>query len=551
MINKMTRSLALTALILLLLPTSLSAQESQRRLVRLESRIYGWYAVVEPSFDLTVGRRELFKVSGKDQFLKGLAGRLVVLEGVYQEGTVHLPALAPPPISVPVGSQRRVFVIQGPPVEGVYSTEGGYRVRDPQQLLDPGSDRQRADLIVAPGPDENSFEATYLVSGKELAWERPPTRNADEALFCDLTLTQDILDNMTRLGLAQADLQTSYQGLRLELSQLRIQLPDRSESVAQSWELQGSIHLSFRGTTRLAESSFVVGARPVIENDTLKLKPDWQRIQLEGQLPFSFVLSGGQLGEYAAYLPQTVPLFDMSLITGVLRDDGLLPAEEEAHWYLLTPAPGTARFSLASSEPVDQPEGGLEPGRFRLFLGQQMVDRLIKHQVSEMLDPDSPYRPDPPIEVGKALFIPIVVEEVFVRNLDAGYSQGAFRFSDLVIDVGWRAGPVTGLEPLLKTSGMVVPRLAQTSNGQNYWSWVLTIDQLEVRSDKIPGKKEDLAREFKPQIEKTLGPELAAEKRYPTRLALSEFLAGGTGALEITLIEALADGLKLEGRLTP
>lgn len=547
----MTRSLALPAIIVLLLTTSLLAQESQRRLVRLESRIYGWYAVVEPSFDLTVGRRELFKVSGKDQFLKGLAGRLVVLEGVYQEGTVHLPALAPPPISVPAGAQRRVFVVQGPPVEGVYTTEGGYRIRDPQRLLNPGSGRQRADLIVYPGPNENSFEATHLVSGKELVWEKPPTaRSADQSLFCDLTLTQDILDNVTRLGLSQADLRTSYQGLQLELSQLRIQLPDRSESIAQSWELQGSIHLSFRGTTSLAESSFVVGARPVIENDTLKLKPDWERIQLEGQLPFSFVLSGGQLGEYAAYLPQTVPLFDMSLITGVLRDDGLLPAEQEAHWYLLTPAPGTARFSLASREPVEQPEAGLEPGRFRLFLGQQMVDRLIKHQVSEMLDPESPYRPSPPIEVGKALFIPIVVEEVFVRNLDAGYSQGAFRFRDLVIDVGWRAGPVTGLEPLLKTSGMVIPRLAQAPNGENYWSWDLKIEQLEVRSNKIPGKKEDLAREFKSQIETSLGPELAAEKRYPTRIALSDFLAGGTGALEITLIEALADGLKLEGRLT-
>ena len=218
MTHQMTRRLALQGLILILLTASLAAQESQRRLVRLESRIYGWYAVVEPSFDLTVGRRELFKVSGKDQFLKGLAGRLVVLEGVYQEGTVHLPALAPPPISVPVGSQRRVFVTQGSPVNGVYSTEAGYRILDPQGLLDSRPDRQRADLIVAPGPDENSFEATHLVSGKELAWERPPTRSADQALFCDLTLTQDILDNMTRLGLAQANLQTSYQGLQLELT---------------------------------------------------------------------------------------------------------------------------------------------------------------------------------------------------------------------------------------------------------------------------------------------------------------------------------------------
>lgn len=539
------------AIIFLLLSTSVVAQETQRRLVRLESRIYGWYAVVEPSFDLTVGRRELFKVSGKDQFLKGLAGRLVVLEGVYSEGTVHLPALAPPPISVQPEAQRRVFVLNGSPSEGVYSTEAGYTVLDPQGLLGAEKGRSRADLIVLPGAAENSFQVSHLVSSEELAWERPSTQASSGSAFLDLTLTQELLDNVTRLGLRQADLSTSYQGLQLELSQLRIQLPDRSESVAQSWELQGSIHLSFRGTTSLAESSFVVGARPVIENDTLKLKPDWQRIQLEGQLPFSFVLSGGQLGEYASYLPQTVPLFDLSLITGVLRDDELLPVESEAHWYLLTPAPGTARFSLSSREPAERPGPELEPGRFRLILGQQMVDRLIKRQVSEMLDPESPYRPEPPIEVGKALFIPIVVEEIFIRNLNAGYSEGAFRFRDLVVDVGWRAGPVTGLEPLLTTSGFVVPRLTGGSDGQNYWSWDLTIEELEVRSDKIPGKKEDLAREFKPQIERSLGTELAAEKRYPTRIALSEYLAGSTDYLEITRLQTLPDSLMLEGRLTP
>ena len=537
--------------ILLLVSTSGWAQESERRLVRLESRIYGWYAVVEPSFDRTVGHRQLFKVSGKDQFLKGLSGRLVVLEGVYSEGTVHLPALAPPPISVSPETQRRVFVVTGSPQVGQFTAEAGYEIFDPDGLLSPQVERQRVDLIVEPRSDSNSFRVTHLVSERELAWERPPGETFESPLLLDLTVTQELLDSLTQVGLSLAELQTSYQGLRLELSELRVQLPDGSQSVAQSWELQGSVHLSFQGTTSLAESSFVVGATPVVEQDVLKLKPDWERIRMEGQLPFSFVLSGGQLGTYARYLPDTVPVLDLTLLTRALRREDLLPNTGEAHWYLLTPAPGTARLTLAAAEPKDSAQVPLSPGRFRLVLGQRIVDRLIKRQVSELLDPESPFRPEPPIEVGKALFIPILVEKVFVRNLDAGYRQGAFRFQDLVVDVGWKAGPVSGLEPLLTASGYVVPKLAAAPDGQTHWSWDLRLEDLIVRSSKIPGDKDELAREFVPKIEQALGPDLAAQEMYPNKIQLSQFLPDATGSLEITTIETGLDALKLEGRLLP
>jgi hypothetical protein len=540
-----------TLLILLLLNAVSWAQDSQRRLVRLESRIYGWYAVVEPAFDRTIGHRKLYKVSGKDEFLKGLEGRLVVLEGVFSEGGVHLPALAPPPISVGATSQRRVFLVSGSGQAGEFTTEAGYRVSDPQALLDQNASRQRVDLVVEPTFDPNSFRATHLIARRELVWEKLPSETLTSPLLLDLTVTQDLLDVLTRVGLNLADLQTSYQGLELELSQLRIQLPDGTQSVAQSWELQGSLHLSFQGTTSLAETSFVVGARPVVEGDVLKLKPDWERIQIEGQLPFSFVLSGGQLGTYASYLPDTIPLLDLTLATAALRDEGLLSEEGEAHWYLLTPAPGTARLTLAATEPKDSAQSPLSPGRFRLVLGQRIVDRLIKRQVAEMLDPESPYRPEPPIEVGKALFISIVVEEIFVRNLEAGYRDGAFRFADLVIDVGWRAGPVTGLEPLLSASGYIVPRLATGGDGESYWSWDLRLDDLVVRSDKIPGSKDQLAEEFVPQIEESLGPKLADKQKFPSKIPLPEFLPVESGSLEITTVEALQDTLKLEGRVTP
>jgi hypothetical protein len=540
-----------TLAILLFLTVTGWAQDSERRLVRLESRIYGWYAVVEPSFDLTTGRRQLFKVSGKDQFLKGLAGRLVVLEGVYSEGTVHLPALAPPPISVNGDSQRRVFVVSGVEQAGEFSTEDGYRISDPERLLAPDAIRQKVDLVVEPTEGSNSFRATHLISGQELVWEKPLSETFNSSLLLDLTVTQELLDVLTRVGLNVADLRTNYQGLQLELSQLRIQLPDGSESVAQSWELQGSVHLSFQGATSLAESSFVVGARPVVEGDVFKLKPDWERIQMEGQLPFSFVLSGSQLGTYARYLPDTIPLLDLTLLTGALRDQELLPTDGEAHWYLPTPAPGTARLTLAAEEPKDSAQSPLSPGRFRMVLGQRIVDRLLKRQVASMLDPEAPYRPEPPIEVGKALFIPIVVEKVFVRNVEAGYREGAFRFADLVIDVGWRAGPITGLEPLLSASGYVVPRLASGPDGETYWSWDLRLDELVVRSQKIPGSKEELAQEFIPQIEDRLGPKLAAEERFPNKIFLSQFLPVASGSLEITTVEPLPDSLKLEGRVLP
>ena len=59
---------------------------SERRLMRVESRLYGWYGVVEPAFDKTVGRRQLYKISNGEKFLNGLAGRLVILGGAVPRG---------------------------------------------------------------------------------------------------------------------------------------------------------------------------------------------------------------------------------------------------------------------------------------------------------------------------------------------------------------------------------------------------------------------------------------------------------------------------------
>ena len=385
---------------------SSSAQESQRRLVKLESRVYGWYAIAEPSFDKTIGRRELFKVSGSDQFLKGLAGRLVVIEGIFSEGSLSLPALAPPPISVNENSQRRRFIftsISSP-------TEDGYRLRDPKGLLDHRSNnRWRVDLVVEPGSEAEHFTVLELLSKEQLTWEKAPeqTSDTDTSPLLDLSLTQDMLDGLTRLGLNQAKLRASYQGLSMGLSDLRVILPDNTLSSEQPWSLQGSIDLSYGESKSLAETAFVVSARPLIAENVLKLAPDWQNIQVEGQLPFAFVLGGGQLGSYARYLPEKISLLKLDLITAKMKTEELLDPDVQANWFLSHPAPGTTRLSLSTGQTSLPQSSPVAPGLFRLSLGRSVADRLIKKQVSELLDPSTPYRPDPPIQVGKALFIPI------------------------------------------------------------------------------------------------------------------------------------------------
>ena len=139
------------------------------------------------------------------------------------------------------------------------------------------------------------------------------------------------------------------------------------------------------------------------------------------------------------------------------------------------------------------------------------------------------------------------MKSVFVKNLEAGYERGALRFDNLVIHVGWQAGPLSGVEPLLRTSGYLLPRLAQ--NGpEKYWSWELKLEKLEVLSDKIPGDKLTLAREFRPQIEAALGPQLAEKERFSNIIPLSRFSPIPSGSLEITSLKALDAGLTLEGR---
>ena len=526
-----------------------SAQESQRRLVKLESRVYGWYAIAEPDFDKTIGRRELFKVSGQDQFLKGLAGRLVVIEGSFSEGSLRLPALAPPPVSVSENSQRRSFIftsISSP-------TEGGYMLLDPKGLLDERSNnRWKVDLVVEPSSEDEQFTVLEVLSKEQLTWEKAPEQTLDASLspLLDLTLTQDMLDGLTRLGLSQANLRASYQGLSMGLADLRVLLPDNTLSSEQPWSLQGSIDLSYRESKSLAETAFVVSARPLIEGNVLKLAPDWQNIQVEGQLPFAFVLGGGQLGSYARYLPEKLSLIKLDLITDKMKTEEMLDPGVQANWFLSHPAPGTARLSLSTSQSSLPQTSPVAPGLFRLSLGRSVADRLIKQQASELLDPDSPYRPEPPIEVGKALFIPILVKSIFVKNLEAGYERGALRFDNLVIHVGWQAGPLSGVEPLLRASGFVIPRLAQ--NGpEKYWSWELKLEDLEVLSDKIPGDKKTLAQEFKPQIEAALGPQLAEKERFSNIVPLSRFSPVPSGSLEITSLKALDSDLTLEGRFQP
>lgn len=542
----------LVFLLLMLVSGVSAAQTSQRRLVRLEKHIYGWYAVISPEFDRTVGTRQLYKISGGDHFLTGLSGRLVLVEGVFNDGVLQLPALASPPESLDDGTERRVILLDLPQSELALTTEDGYTIRDGSDLLArlrPG--RWQLDTLLEPLDGGVDYELERILHSEQLTWSRLQNEaepDLDRPALLDLTLTQSLLNAITEVGLSQAQLSTIYQGVELNLSRLNIQLPDGSQSVSQPWKLTGSLDLNFAGSTRLAETAFSVAAQPLVEEDVFKLKPDWNSIQIQGQLPFNFVLGSSSLASYTQYLPEKVPLIPLSTVTDTLQREQLVAAESQPHWYLGTPAPGSVRLALGEREkPLPQPTQ-VAPGSFRLVLGADLVDRLLKRQVGKMLSPEEPYRPEPPLEVGKALFVPILVKEIYVRNLEAGYSNSVFRFNDLAIDVSWEAGPFSGLEPLLETSGYISPKLA-AEGSERYWSWDVVLADLKVTSDKLPGDRAKLAAEFKPKIEDSLGPKLARKNRFSNRFPLAKALPGTRGALVLTRLTPLDKSLTLEGHV--
>lgn len=547
--RKLLLLLALAAA--LVLPTAASPDKpvGQRRLVKLESSLYGWYAVISPDFDRTVGTRKLYKISGADQFLKGLAGRLVLLEGEFSDGTLSLPALAAPPQSVPDSAYRQVMILQAPLKASVATTLAGYQFEDPSGLLiglTPG--KWRIDGIWNPTKAGAPLALMGVLGQTPL--EAPAVTDhrqpdLDQPALLDLTITQDLLNRLTAIGLSQNAVSAQYHGLTLTLNELQLRLDQGDQPTAQPWSLLGSMQLLF-GSKDLLETSFEVSALPLVSDDVLRLKPDWSGLKLEGQLPFSFVLSSGSLSQLISYLPETVPVLPLGMVTSRLQQEALIPPEVDAHWHLGTPTPGAARLALDTLETPLPLAAPVAPGAFRLVLGKEVVDRMVKRQVARMLSPDTPFRPDPPIEVGKALFVPILVKEIYVRKLEAGFDQGVFKFQDLVIDVGWEAGPFSGLEPLLRATGYLRPRLAGPVNDR-YWSWDLVLTQLEVRSDKIPGDKKELAREFQPKIESELGDKLAQKQHISNRLPLNKIWPTMGGNLVLTELKPLDRSLILEG----
>lgn len=528
-------------------------QPDQRRLLRIESRVYGWYGVAEPSFDKTIGRRELFKINVGEQFLKGLDGRLVILQGKFSEGQLDLGELAPPPVSVPETARRQRFTLQSEAAFGVWTTTDGYRLRSADSSLVPGA---VADLVVTPVGD-NNLEVTGIlaVSSSNTASTSPISENPplQGGALLELEMTQPFLDALVDMGREQAGMKAGFQGLSVEVSQLRVILPDGAASAEAPWNLEGTVEFGYVGTGSLAESSFVISARPVVEGNVLKLEPNWQEIKLEGQLPFGFSLDARMLGQLTAYLPKQIPLVNLDWITGYLRGQGLVGADEQSDWFLGGGGAGTLRLGLGPAGSTLSGSGrALEPGNFRLQLSAPIADRLVRRGVQLFLNPDKPFVPDPPITVGQVLFVSIKVEQVFLRSLQSGYSNGVFRFKDLVVDVAWRAGPLSGLEPLLSTTGYIAPRLSPPdSNGVRYWDWDMKIESLTVRSEKIPGDKEELAAKLIPRLEKELGTEMAQKQKMPSRLPLSGLLpsAASTTYLEITELHPLDAYLELEGRL--
>lgn len=548
----MKRIPLLTLLALLLLAGSVTADSGKRRLVRLESNPYGWYAVMSAEFDRTVGTRKLYKISGADQFLTGLAGRLVLLEGVFSGGKLTLPALAAPPQSLPENAYRQVIIIDVSAATPVVTSLSGHHFTDPNSLLSHlSSGRWRIDGVWIPEEKSDQLRLLALLQSDQLTWEAPPAPGdsvLDQPALVDLTLTQDLLNALATLGLRQAPVRASYQGVELALSQLQLRLDEGSSSIKEPWRLVGSVQLSYNGSTNLAETSFSVGAIPVVEDDILKLKPDWTGLSLEGQLPFAFSLGSSLLSGVKQYLPEKIPVLPLSAITSRLKKERLLPEGFSPHWYLGTPHPGSVRLALDQREAPLPSASPVPPGSFRLILGAPTVERLVQRQVASMLSPDKPYRPSPPIEVGRALFVPILVKEIYIRKLDAGYSQGAFRFQNLTVDVGWEAGPFSGLEPLLVATGHLKPGLTGTG-GARYWTWDLAVTSLEVQSDKIPGDKAKLASEFGPKMESELGAKLAEKQKFSNRLPLSQVWSQLNGELVVSEMKTLPDSLLLEGSL--
>lgn len=539
-------------LMLLLAGTSLcQAEPTERRLLRIESRIYGWYAVAEPDFDRTIGRRELFRVGGGEQFLKGLDKRLVVLEGRFQKGVLTLPALSPPPVSMPADARRQSFVLDA----GSVTSEDGFVLRSGRAKLPAlGLGRWKLDLVVSPGPQANSLLVEHVLAQEQLTWSAPLSHPdlSGEVPFLELELTQDLLDAVVKLGLQLADLEASWQGLTMKPTHLRLLLPDQSDSLAQSWSLQGSMALSYGSTGALAETSFICEARPLIEKNWLYLEPDWKQIRLEGQLPLPFQLGTDGLGRFQSLLPKRIPVANLNLVTKMLVKHQLLGEQEQVNWFLAPSAPGTVRLGLAPDVLKLEPARPLKAGRFRFLMSDALMDRVIRREARRLLSPEEPFRPVPPIEVGKALFVPILVDQIFVRALEPGYNQGAFRFTNLTVDVGWRAGPLQGVEPLVSATGFIIPKLERNLPGSPYFSWILKIEQLIVRSDKLPGDKQTVARELVPKAESQLGPKLAAKRKLSNRFPLAVLLGlprldGAT--LEVLELEAQPSALMLEGRL--
>ncbi len=545
-------------LCLLLLAGAALAQKApdQRRLLRIESRVYGWYGVAEPGFDKTIGRRELFKISGGDNFLKGLDGRLVVLQGQFSEGELKMGSLAPPPLSVPEGARRQRFTLTSGTAPGGLGTSDGYLLRGSGPELAPGS---TADLVVAPG---TGGELTVLAVLSSADSPSPPVTSAplpsnstlQGGAMLELEMTQAFVDGMVDVGRDRAGLKAGYQGITLQASQLRVILPDGASAPDAPWRLEGTVELGFSGTGTLAESSFVISARPSISGNVLSLAPNWEEIKLEGQLPFGFALDARMLGQLKAYLPAQVPVLNLDWISSYLRSQGLLTAEEQVEWFLGGGGAGTLRLGLGSAgSALGSSSRALPPGGVRLQLSAGMADRLVRRGVQTFLNPETPFVPNPPITVGQVLFVSIKVEQVFLRSLQSGYSNGVFRFRDLVVDVAWRAGPLSGTEPLLSTTGYIVPRLsAVQADGSRYWDWTVKIESLTVRSEKIPGNKDQLAAELIPRLERELGTELAQKQKVPARLPLSMLVqtpAAANGYLEVTEVRPLDASLEVEGRL--
>jgi hypothetical protein len=529
----------------------------QRRLLRIESRIYGWYGVAEPAFDQTIGRRELFKINAGERFLKGLDGRLVILQGTFSKGQLDLGELAPPPVSVPEGSRRQRFSLEPTKTtSGQLLTRDGYRLRSDDPALVSGQNLS-VDLVVRPLAG-NELQVMGVLSVTESEALEPEPLSAPipaGGTLLELEMTQAFLDGAVDLGRDRAGLKVGFQGLSLQVSQLRVLLPDGATAPESPWRLEGTVELGTTATGSLAESSFVISARPAIDNNILYLRPNWEEIKLEGQLPFGFVLDAGLLGQLEGFLPQQLPIWNLEWVSAYLRSQGLLLSEETAVWFLGIASPGTLCLGLGQQGAQMSPRlGPLIPGNFRLKLAAPLADRLVRRGVQTFLNPEQPFVPDPPIPVGKVLFVAIKVEQVFLRSLQSGYSQGVFRFQDLVVDVAWRAGPLSGVEPLLSATGFVRPRLSPPGpDGVRYWDWDTKIESLTIRSDKLPGDKKELEAELIPRLEKELGSALASKHKLPARLPLSGLMANAASeaSIEITELRPLDAFLELEGRLKP